>query len=190
MTAVAAAEVAAGTLVSRAAAGESEAWDDLINRFSGMVLSVARGHGLNANDAADVSQTVWLRLLEHLTRIDEPDRVAGWLATTTQRESQRFQRGARRDVLVADDDALEPRWPVAGPDSAILALERDRRVAVACERLPARCREMVAMLLADDRPTYKQLSAALNMPHGSIGPTRMRCLECLRRLYESTGGPE
>lgn len=190
MTATAPVEAGTGALVARAAAGESAAWDDLINRFSGMVLSVARGHGLNPTDAADVSQTVWLRLLEHLTRIEDPDRVAGWLATTTQRESQRFRRGARRDVLVADDDGLEPRWPAAGPDSAFLARERDRRVAAACERLPTKCRQMVAMLLADERPTYKELSAALNMPHGSIGPTRMRCLECLRRLYESTGGPE
>ncbi len=187
MTALAPLEASSGSLVSRAAAGEPAAWDDLIKQFSGMVMSVARGHGLNPTDAADVSQTVWLRLLEHLTRIQEPDRVAGWLAITTQRESQRFRKGAQRDVLVADDDALEPRWPAAGPDSALLALERDRRVAVACEQLPPKCRQMVAMLLAEDRPTYKELSAALDMPHGSIGPTRMRCLQCLRRLYESTG---
>lgn len=180
-------ELGTGTLVSRAAAGEREAWVRLIDRFSGMVLSVARAGGLNSTDAADVSQTVWLRLLEHLPRIEDPDRVAGWLATTTQRESQRFRRNARRDVLVEDDGALEPRWPAAGPDSAILALESDRRLAAACARLPTRYRQMVALLLGDEPPTYKELSAALDMPHGSIGPTRMRCLESLRRLYEGSG---
>lgn len=181
-------EAPSGALVSRAAAGESAAWVDLIDRFSGMVLSVARGHGLNSTDAADVSQTVWLRLFEHLTRIEDPDRVAGWLATTTQRESRRFRHNSRRDVLVADDDALEPRWPAAAPDAAILALERDQAVAAAFSLLSPRCREMLAMLFDDERVTYKELSTALDMPAGSIGPTRMRCLECLRHLYEVSGG--
>lgn len=190
MSAPKAADVGSGALVERAAAGDSAAWDDLIQRFSGMVVSMARGHGLNATDAADVAQTVWLRLLEHLTRIEDPNRVAGWLATTTQRESQRFRRGARRDLLVADDDTFEPPWPAAGPDAELLARERDRRVAAACARLPPRCRQLMAMLLAEDPPSYKELSVALGMPHGSIGPTRMRCLACLRRLYESAGGGE
>ncbi len=183
-------EVGSGTLVSRAAAGEPDAWVTLIDRFSGMVLSVARGNGLNSTDAADVSQTVWLRLVEHLGRIENPDRVAGWLATTTRRESQRFRRNASRDVLVDDDDALEPRWPADGADSAILALESERRLADACARLPTRCRQMVALLLAEEELTYKELAVALDMPHGSIGPTRMRCLKCLRHLYEGSGGPD
>lgn len=183
-------EVESGTLVSRAAAGEPEAWDGLIQRFSGMVLSVARGNGLNPSDAADVSQTVWLRLVEHLGRIENPERVAGWLAVTTQRESRRFRRNAQRSIPVADDGAFEPRWPAAGPDSAILALERDRRVAAACAQLAPRCRQMLAMLFDEEPPTYKELSAVLDMPAGSIGPTRMRCLDCLRRLYEKSAGPE
>lgn len=183
-------EVECGTLVSRAAAGESEAWDGLIERFGGMVLSVARGQGLNSSDAADVSQTVWLRLVEHLGRIENPDRVAGWLAVTTQRESRRVRRNAQRSVPVADDSAFEPRWPAAGPDAAILASERDRRVAAACAQLTPRCRQMLAMLFDEDPPKYKELSALLDMPAGSIGPTRMRCLDCLRRLYEKAGGPE
>jgi len=181
-------ELGNGALVSRAVAGEPEALDGLIERFSGLVLSVARSHGLNSTDAADVSQTVWLRLLEHLSRIENPDSVAGWLATTTQRESRRFRRNSRRDILVNDDEALEPRWQSTDPDSAMLARERDRSMATACAQLPDRCRQMVAMLLGQDRPTYKELSTALDMPHGSIGPTRMRCLECLRRLYENSGG--
>ena len=183
-------EVESGALLSRAAAGESEAWDRLIDRYSGMVMSVARGHGLNSSDAADVSQTVWLRLVEHLSRIENPDRVGGWLAVTTQRESRRFRRHAQRSVPVDDDCALEPRWPAPGPDSAILAFERDRRVAAACAQLAPRCRNMLAMLFDEEPPTYKELSAALDMPAGSIGPTRMRCLDCLRRLYEKLGGPE
>lgn len=188
MTAVT--EIDSGSLVSRAAAGESEAWTGLIERFSGMVLSVARARGLNSTDAADVSQTVWLRLIEHMTRIENPERVGGWLATTTQRESQRFRHNSRRDVLVDDDGALEPRWPAPDPDADILALERDRRVAAACALLSPRCREMLSLLFDEEPPTYKDLAAALDMPHGSIGPTRMRCLGCLRRLYESTGGTE
>lgn len=182
-------DVGSAALVSRAAAGEPEAWGGLIERFSGMVFSVARHHGLNATDAADVSQTVWLRLVEHLTRIENPERVAGWLAVTTQRESRRFRRNARRNVLVEDEEGLEAPPSEAEVDSALLAQERDRRVAAACKQLSPRCQQMLAMLFDEERPNYKQLAVALDMPSGSIGPTRMRCLQCLRRLYESSGSP-
>lgn len=183
-------EAGSAVLVSRAVAGESDAWARLVDRFGGMVISVARGYGLSATDAADVSQTVWLRLLEQLSRIQNPDRIGGWLATTTQRESLRVRRRAERQVLVEDDKDLEPSLPAVEPDTGLLDRERDKRVAGAFDRLSPRCRAMLGMLVGDERPNYKQLSEALDMPPGSIGPTRMRCLDCLRRLYESADGRE
>src|SRR5215831_13070195 len=85
-------------LVDQASAGDSDAWDELVDRFSGMVWAVARGHGLSSADAADVSQTTWLRLVEHLDRIREPERVGAWLATTARHECLRHVRAWRREI--------------------------------------------------------------------------------------------
>src|SRR5207302_9251058 len=87
--------------VQQAAAGEAAGWDFLVEHYSGMVWSVARGHGLSAADSADVSQTTWLRLAEHLGRLRQPERVGGWLATTARHEAKRVVRRGQRLATVA-----------------------------------------------------------------------------------------
>src|ERR1700675_1391580 len=121
--------VSVGDLVRSAGAGASDAWNELVNRFAGMVWSVARRHRLNASDAADVSQTTWLRLVEHLNRIEHPERVGGWLATTARRESLRVLRLADRQVPAAPDTFLD--LTLGDPESAedlVTTAERDRGV--------------------------------------------------------------
>jgi RNA polymerase sigma factor (sigma-70 family) len=83
-------------MVVAAADGDQTAWDALVDRFAPMVWGIARGHRLSAADAAEVFQTTWLRLLEHLDRMDEPERVGAWLAITARRESLRARRMTRR----------------------------------------------------------------------------------------------
>jgi RNA polymerase sigma factor (sigma-70 family) len=171
-------------LVAAAADGDDQAWGALVQRFSGLVWSISRAHGLGPADAADVSQTAWLRLVEHLTRIREPDRVGAWLAATTRHECIRVLRRAGRQVPTdiepeahADDDlpAMESRL-VAGQEQA--ALWR------AFETLPPRCRTLLRILMADPPPNYTEVAAALDMRIGSIGPTRARCLDRLRQTPE------
>ncbi|MGZ4591698.1 MAG: RNA polymerase sigma factor, partial [Actinomycetes bacterium] len=87
-----------GELVRAATAGDQSSWDELVDRFTGLVWHVARGHRLGEADAADVVQTVWLRLVESLPRLREPAAVAGWLATTARHESLRLLRRAGREV--------------------------------------------------------------------------------------------
>src|SRR6478752_8566771 len=99
--------ISVGDLVRAAGAGDFDAWNELVNRFAGMVWTVARRHRLNAADAADVSQTTWLRLVEQLNRIEHPDRVGGWLATTARRESLRVLRLADRQVPASHDNFLD-----------------------------------------------------------------------------------
>jgi RNA polymerase sigma factor (sigma-70 family) len=106
--------LAVGDLVRCAGAGDFDAWNELVNRFAGMVWTVARRHRLNAADAADVSQTTWLRLVEQLNRIEHPERVGGWLATTARRESLRVLRLADRQVPTAQETFLD----LTVPDSA------------------------------------------------------------------------
>ncbi|HEU0316359.1 MAG TPA: sigma-70 family RNA polymerase sigma factor, partial [Solirubrobacteraceae bacterium] len=166
-------------LVRRAGTGEQEAWNDLIDRYSGLVWAIARGHRLGAADAADVFQSTWLRLVEHLGDLHDPDRVGAWLATTAKRECLRLLRSSGRQIPVGDqlpDVAAESPEPYA----ELLRAERDAILWRAFGRLEARDQALLRMLVADPAPSYKEISTALAMPVGSIGPTRGRCLERLQ----------
>jgi RNA polymerase sigma factor (sigma-70 family) len=172
-------------LVRSASAGDSDAWEGLVRRFSGLVWSIARAQGLNATDAADVTQTTWLRLLESLGRLRDPERVGPWLATTARNESRRILRRAGRQLPVGDDAELEPEAaPVEGPEAQLLASERSLLLWRAFTQLPNRCQRLLRVLMTDPAPSYEEASTALDMPVGSIGPTRARCLRALRKLMD------
>jgi RNA polymerase sigma factor (sigma-70 family) len=180
------AEVAA--LVRAAAMGDQGAWDSLVDRFASTVWAVARGYRLNAADAADVSQTTWLRLVEHLNRIEQPERVGAWLATTARREALRVLRMAGRQIPSGDDFEVLPDLQTSrSPDRDLIANERDRRVSELVEQLPPRSQRLLRLLSADSPLSYRDISEAMSMPIGSIGPTRARVLEQLRRLAVSAG---
>lgn len=170
-------------LVESAAAGDEHAWHDLVDEFGGLVWAVTRAHRLGDADAADVAQTTWLRLLEHLDRIEEPARVGAWLATTARRECLRVLR--RAASLVPHGDELSDLTDDApAHDAVLLVQERDSTLWKAFARLRERDRALLRMLMADPAPSYEQISAALDMPIGSIGPTRARALERLKRQVE------
>jgi len=173
-----------GQLLQRAAAGERQAWDQLVERYSRLVWSVARSFGLDDATANDVSQTVWLRLVEHCDRIRDPERLAGWLATTTRREALRVLRGLRRqqpsEAVASTPDRTSPQ-----PDELLLDEELLRTVYRAFSGLPDRCRQLLRLLCADPRLDYATISEIIDRPVGSIGPTRARCLDHLRRLIDS-----
>jgi RNA polymerase sigma factor (sigma-70 family) len=172
-------------VVAAAAAGSSAAWSELVNRFGTMVMAVARSCRLNDADVAEVHQVVWLRLLENIGRIEQPERVGAWLATTAKRESLRVVRAKGR--LDYDHDSLLQR-PDAGSkpvDSGPIEEEDSRAVREAFALLPAHCQRLLSLLAGDDPMSYKEISRALSMPIGSIGPTRGRCLEHLRRIMAS-----
>ncbi len=183
----------AGDLVKAALAGDQSSWDELVRRYSGLVWSVTRGYRLGQADAADVFQTTWLRLAEHLGRIDKPGQVGAWLATTARHEALRIARGATRIVpaeeatLVAlgQVDDYSPERAVLDAEQARLDSDRAARLWRAFGELPGRCRELLRILIASPPPGYAEVAAAMDMPVGSIGPTRARCL---RRLRERLAG--
>jgi RNA polymerase sigma factor (sigma-70 family) len=172
--------VNAAVLLERAAGGDEGAWNGLVERFSSLVWATARAHRLSRDDAADVAQTTWLRLVEHLDRIREPDRLGAWLATTARHEALRvIRRGARElptdeaDLFEApDEDAL---------DRLLADPERDGVLWRAFSALSEKCKSLLRLLVSDAEPSYEEIGAALGMPIGAIGPTRMRCLDRLRR---------
>jgi RNA polymerase sigma factor (sigma-70 family) len=168
--------------VRRAAAGDKDAWDEIVGSFSGLVWTVANGHRLGPTDTAEVMQTTWLRLLENLDRIREPERLGGWLATTARRESLRMLRLRGRELPTDDEAAMDNgAGSVPGPEQTVLDRDRDRRLWSAFARLNDRCKQLLHLVIVV-QPPYSEVSAAMDMPIGSIGPTRQRCLERLRRL--------
>jgi RNA polymerase sigma factor (sigma-70 family) len=173
-------------LVQAAAEGDQVAWDGLVQRFNGLVWSVARAHRLSPVDASDVVQTTWLRLVENLGRLQEPERVGAWLATTARRECLRTLRLSAR-VVPTETEMLPDPGTDAPLGAALLVDERDRALWAAFGGLSERCQALLRLLVADPPPSYEDVGAALDMPIGSIGPTRQRCLERLRGLAETAG---
>ena len=180
-------------LVPAAREGDQHAWDAIVDRFLPLVGSVVRQHRLSEADGDDVSQTVWLRLVEHLGALREPDALPGWIRTTTRNECLRVinARGRMRPVdpqegaggldAVVDDVA----------DDELIAAERRRVLRAALSELPAGRRDLLLLLLTDPPVPYEEISARLGIPIGSIGPTRARALDQLRRTPALRGlGPD
>jgi RNA polymerase sigma factor (sigma-70 family) len=168
-------------LVRAAADGDQAAWEAIVDRFGGLVWATARAHRLSQSDASDVAQTTWLRLVENLDRIREPERVGAWLATTARRESLRLIRLRAREMATDDADVFESPTEDA-PELALMRTERDSALWRAFQQVSDRCQALLRLLVSEEEPSYEAIGAALNMPVGAIGPTRMRCLEKLRRL--------
>lgn len=152
----------------------------IVDRFSGLVWATTRAHRLSPSEAADVAQTTWLRLVENLDRIHDPERLGAWLATTTRRECLRHIRARGREIPTDDELAFDA--PAGDTiDTGLLARERDDALHQALAKIEERCQALLRMLAAVDPPSYEEIGAALGMPIGAIGPTRARCLEKLRR---------
>jgi RNA polymerase sigma factor (sigma-70 family) len=166
-------------LVKEAASGNETAWNQLIERFSPMVASIARGYRLGSADAQDVCQTVWLRLVEGIGTIRDPERVGAWLAAVTRHESLRLIRRSGRETPVADTGLDETPSEDRGADDRVLAAERKRAVWAAIDRLPPRTQDVMRHLLADPMPGYGLVAALLGIPVNSVGPTRSRALRAL-----------
>jgi RNA polymerase sigma factor (sigma-70 family) len=175
------------SLVASAADGNQQAWATLVDRFDGLLWSIARSFRLGQADAADVVQISWLRLLEHLTTIRQPERVGGWLATTVRHECLALlRRQARHGVPLDEPEALVADLPAA--EQSLLNEERDAELWDALQRLSDLCRNLLRVLASDPAPTYLEVASALEMPVGSIGPRRGRCLEQLRRQLAIASG--
>jgi RNA polymerase sigma factor (sigma-70 family) len=171
-----------GGLLERARDGDQESLRDLVRTLNPVLWRVARAQGLTAEDAADVVQTAWLELLRRLHEIQTPRAVTAWLITTTRRESWHRRQHARRDLpdgAAALDAAIDP-GPM--PYEQLLTDERDRVLWRHFERLSERCRDLLRIVSQVERPDYTVIAEAFDMPHGSIGPTRGRCLTKLREM--------
>lgn len=165
-------------MLLRAAAGEREAWDALVDRFGQMVWSVARSYRLDDAAASDVAQTVWLRLIENVDRIKDPERLPGWLATTCRREALRVLKRGERDI--PSDFEYDVEDPSPSLESMLVEDEESREVLAAFGEIGEECQQLLRLLTVEPALSYDEIAEVTGRPVGSLGPTRGRCVEKLR----------
>jgi RNA polymerase sigma factor (sigma-70 family) len=188
-------ELSDDDLVRRCRDGQQAAWSTLVRRFQRLVYTVPRRAGLSEAQAADVFQTTYARLFENIDRIDDASRVRAWLVTTARRETLRLLKEGSRIVDLAgartgdedggsSEDPLEQIADTAPlPDALLDDLQQQHRVREALDRLDPRSRQLLELLFLQEEPLpYGEIAARLDIAEGSIGPTRARALEKLRKL--------
>jgi RNA polymerase sigma factor (sigma-70 family) len=166
-------------LRDQAADGTESAWQEIVRRYSPLVLSVCHRYGVVGADADDIGGTVWLRLVVNLVRIREPEALPGWLSTTVRNECLTLLRNRNREIP-NDQQVFDKAEPAA--DESLLTRERRAVVRHAVTLLPRRDQELLSLLFSDPPTSYSDISARLGIPVGAIGPTRQRCLARLRRV--------
>jgi RNA polymerase sigma factor (sigma-70 family) len=169
-------------LVARAAQCDEGAWQEIVDRYASLVWSICVGYRLSTEDSKDVFGEVSLSLVKQLGKIREPAALPGWLVTTTRRECVRVLKASQRcESFGGEPDASLLEADHAMIEEEILAAERHARLRAALAELPDGCRRLLALLTIDPPLSYAEISARLDIPQGSIGPMRARCLERLRR---------
>ena len=170
-------------LVSRARGGDKQAWDALVERYAPLIWSICRKYRLAYADADDVGQNVWMRLVDQLDKIRDPAALPGWLVTTTRRECWRVSRASYGPLAAASALEVEdlPDELADTAEQELLAAERHAALHEAFTNLPPAGQQLIALLIADPPLPYAEVSARLGIPVGSIGPTRSRYLDRMRR---------
>ena len=170
-------------LVTRARNGDKRAWDDLVERYAPLVWSICRRHKLGDAAAADVHQSVWLQLVSQPDKIGDGAALPGWLAATAWQECARVRRAACGPYAAGHPPHAEtiPDQQAGMAEQEVLAAERHAALREAFARLTPCCQQLITLLIQDPPLSYATISATLNIPVGSIGPNRRRCLDTLRR---------
>ena len=172
-------------LVTLCLEGHQPAWEELVNRYSRLVYSIALRSGITATDADDVVQNVFVTVLRRLESLRERDRFSSWLITTARRESWHHTSGNREYALGDDVDVVDP---AISTESTVIEWEEAQLTHRALRRLGDRCRKLLtAIFLTENRPSYQEIGAALEIAVGSIGPIRARCLKQLRNHLTDLG---
>jgi RNA polymerase sigma factor (sigma-70 family) len=162
-------------LIERCVKGDQAAWKDLVARYERLVYSVALTLCTQSDDASDVFQQVWMELYQHLSDLRRIEALPAWLITVTRRTAYKLI-STRRGTEPLDDNFADAK-------ERISHIESEHELERALRQLPDRCRTLIDLLYFNtDEPSYAEIAARLGMPVPSVGPTRARCLEKLRKL--------
>jgi RNA polymerase sigma factor (sigma-70 family) len=175
-------------LVQRCRSDDARAWETVVVRYRRLIYAIPTRMGLEPEEADDVFQNTFIRLVERLETIRDPSLLRAWLVTTARRLSLDTV-GRRRAVKDSEEMLGNVPDPAALAEDEILKLEEQHLVRQAFEHLSERCRDLLELLYyTTETPSYEAIGERLRMPLGSIGPTRARCLQRLLRLYGGTRG--
>ena len=175
-------------LVKECLAGSEEAWSMLIEKYKALIYSIPVKYGLPPQEAADVFQATCTELLTRLPEIREPRALPKWLMQVAHHESYRWKRQGQRVVSRdADEDLPEPEIPPIA-ESLVQQTQEEQMLREAMASLTPQCRRLVELLFYEvpARP-YTEVAKELGLAVGSIGFTRQRCIERLRRQLEDLG---
>lgn len=179
-------ETTTAQLLGFASAGDQRAWNELFARFDPLVRNIARSYRLDHETVADVCQTTWLRLFEHVDRIRQPERLAGWLATTTRNEALRCSGKILRNRPCGEMvDRIDDNSPL--PDERTVDNETLAEVMSAFAELPDHSQEFLRLVMATPPIPYVEIASRLGRSVGSIGPTRRRCITSLEGTLAQRG---
>ncbi len=175
--------------------GEAESWEILVNRYQRLIFAIPLRIGLDEDRAGEVFQRTFAALLEHLDRIEQPERVRAWLVTTARRDALRMAAQCNAELSFSDTDQGGGETVYEGvpgddllPDAELERLEEQHLIRAAIASLDERCRRLLTLLFYRPvPPPYGEIAAVLGIPEGSLGPTRARCLQKMRRRLEDSG---
>ena len=169
-------------LVERARTGDQAAWNEVVDRYTWLIWTVARDHRLNCADASDVCQLTWLRLAEQLRDLRKPEKLHAWLVTTARRESLNLLRAkvSRSDIAVLAE-------AVDSAEHDVMRDVRDEILWRAVNSLPRKCRLLLRLVAHNPELSYADLGGAIGLAPGSIGPEKRRCLATLRTRVLAAG---
>jgi RNA polymerase sigma factor (sigma-70 family) len=177
-----------GDLVSFCLQGDPQAWETLVLRYKRLIYSIPLRFSFTAADAADIFQSICLKLIEHLHELRDERRLSSWLITTTTRHCIYLRSQRCRETGSNEDDLIERPDPTENLEEMRLLIEEQQTVRESVELLPDRCRELIELLYFDSHtPSYEEVGQILSMPVPSVGPTRARCLEKLRTILRRKG---
>jgi RNA polymerase sigma factor (sigma-70 family) len=181
-------------LVFACRSGDDSAWDVLVERYERLVYTIPSRYGLTPTEIDDVFQSVWLSLLKNLDKLREPDRVSAWLVTTARRECWERRRGADYErTITTDFDTLllDREGNELPPEEVVVTYRQYQTLQQGMENLGDRCRRLLQLLYYDTSvPSYADVAETLDMPIGSIGPMRARCLKKLRGILNGLNGDD
>ena len=182
-------------LLGAAQQGDERAWERIVQRYQPLINSISRRHRLSSWDAHDVSQHVWVQLLDQAHRLREPRALPGWISTTATRKCYEVLRQHSRAISMDPqaDGGLERNEVLAAPgrgdevDDDLLRDEQRRAVRRGLAELSSAQQQLLMLLVADPPLSYAEISRRMGLPTGSIGPTRARILARLRTTLETAG---
>jgi RNA polymerase sigma factor (sigma-70 family) len=175
-------------LVERARRGDELAWETIVHKYQNLLYSIPLRAGLRRDLASDVLQEVFTTLFQKIGLLEKPEFLRAWLVTTTQHKTihliQRETRGRPKSIDELESTiGFEVLDPKLAPDENLIQLEQEKQIEDALASIDARCRRLLTLLYLNQSQTpYAEIAQMLDIPLGSIGPTRARCLEKLIKL--------